>query len=91
MNSFEIWGLIGEYSINILWLILIIYTLYKSARNKKYIWFSILVINLIIGLNVPLWMSTIIPLIYFLNNLSQKTKNKLKGYDSKKIKKHSSI
>ena len=58
----ELWAeSLGKHSVFVLWIILLIYVLYKSFRRKQWVWFGLLLLNCLIGLG---FLSVILPLVY---------------------------
>ncbi len=79
MGASESGNLFGSILMNLIWLFLIIYPLFKSIRRKQTTWVVLLIVNFVISFALPTYISFILPIIYLIS---------FKGYEEKAIAKH---
>jgi hypothetical protein len=74
-SHFEIAGLVGFGFGYCIYLFLNGYAIYKAVKRCQKIWIHILVVNIIAGiLLIPLAISTVVPIAYFIINRGGKGK-----------------
>ena len=68
MNSYEVGGMIGSWTIEILWFALMGWVCYKASQRKKKTALVIMILNFVIGFLLPIWISVLVAIIFLYYN-----------------------
>jgi hypothetical protein len=74
MDTTEIGVLIGQISIDLIWVALVVFTGYRAVKERRWGWSLVLAVNVMVGLAYPIIVSMVLPVVFLAMNRSPSQK-----------------